>query len=126
MLSQVELRADQLVSVRFVPPDSVELSFADGWRDTCSLSAFGIDWTGLKPATLAVAPAGTGLQVGATGGESFCLDSASLRCAVDPTYAAKLEAEMSSSQFPNDGELEAAMDELGPCEGWAGLPQEDL
>jgi hypothetical protein len=80
---------DHLTNARCVDASSVELTFADRLVARVTLAQLGLADSDVDLRTANVTP--TGLAIKPTKGRRFVIDSATLRYAADPVYAAKID-----------------------------------
>jgi hypothetical protein len=91
---------EQLLSAKFVRPSHIELSFADGLFGTWSFSGLDLDMSNMQVATIRASASGNAVEVKSKRHGDVQLDSSSLRAAIDPAYAATLEASFLALRGP--------------------------
>jgi hypothetical protein len=84
-------RKDQLVEAKHIRKYRIYLRFADGLEGTWSFDELGLRRGNVQFPSVELNKEGTGVYVKSNRGQIMCVDAASLRAPVDPSYAAELE-----------------------------------
>jgi hypothetical protein len=82
---------DRLNSVKFIPPKSFFLRFADDMKGKWTFDELRLDMSEMKCDTVRVSASGTSAEVEDKWGNIVQLDSLSFRYLVDPNYAAEID-----------------------------------
>jgi hypothetical protein len=119
-----ERKPDQLLRSRFVPPSTIELTFADR-SFPLDIALLGIPMDRIRWETARAVPTGDAMIVDAIKGEQIPFDSATLRYLVDPVYAAEADLSAKSLQFTRE-ELAEMAKHSKPPQWFYDEPEEDV
>jgi hypothetical protein len=109
-------RLDQLTSVEFVSPCSLELEFSDKLF-VMAVADLEIPDGLVVWDTVKVSEFGDKITVNGTNGKLVPIDAATLRYLVDPDYAEILDAQLAKLQF-TDEELDRLCKDAKPSQEW--------
>lgn len=101
------VRPDHLLRSQFVPPSTLDLSFADA-HFSLDVHLLEIPMDQVQWNTATASRAGNAMMVQTADGESIPIDSATLRYLVDPLYAAKIDKSIRDLHMTPDEAQEAA------------------
>jgi hypothetical protein len=114
---------DRLAEVRYVPPSSLEVMFADGGRGTIEVHNLGLDPADFDLETVRINDTGTAVEVLTDDGGFISVDSSVVRAEADPEYAARLQRLVDQFAFP-ERYLEQLAQTHRPPDSWC--EDEDL
>jgi len=107
-------RPEYLVSARFVPPESIDLQFADR-RFTLNIGLLGMPVDRINWSTAKASPAGEAMTVRGVRKDEIPIDSSTIRYLVDSNYAAKMDATLKSLQFSREELQQMSRDNPPPA-----------
>jgi hypothetical protein len=119
------VRPDHLLRSQFVPPSTLDLSFADT-RFSLDVHLLEIPMDQMQWNTATASRTGDAMMVQTENGESIPIDSATLRYLVDPQYAAKIDKSISDLHMtPAEAQEAAELSKRTRDQRWNEVGDED-
>jgi hypothetical protein len=109
-------RPQQLLRAHFLPPVTIELTFADGRSFSLPIERLGMPVDRIRWSTAKASPTGEIMVLTGTKGDDVPIESSTLRYLVDQDYAKELEAALGSVRLSREELREMARDNPPPPE----------
>jgi hypothetical protein len=122
-LGMEKVRQEHLLRSRFVPPSTIDLDFDDA-RFSLDIGLLEMPLDRIQWASATVSSTGDAMIVRAVKGENVPIDSSTLRCLVDPSYAAQISASLKALKLTREERAELATNEPPP--EWFTEPEQDF
>ena len=116
------IQPEQLASVQFIRPQTVDLVFADGLHAHLSIEALDLPEERINWSSVEMSRAGDAITVTGVKGDLASIDSATLRYLVDKDYASAMDQSVESLQLSRDELKKLAHDNPPPPE-WFAQPE---